>query len=135
MEEAEWVLDAIRGHSVTYPIVIDVENADPEARMENLEVQELTDVVIAFCDRIARAGYTPMIYTNVRWFVTRLDLSRLTQYPKWLARYAARPFFPYDFQIWQYSSIGRVNGIEGDVDLNLCWVDYAASHKSRQSNS
>ena len=34
-------------------------------------------------------------------------------------RYYKVPFYPYRFQIWQYSSKGKVNGINGDVDLNI----------------
>ena len=55
----------------------------------------------------------PMIYCNSRWFTLNLDLSRLTEYDKWFAQYYNRPFFPYDFQIWQYTSAGKVDGIDG----------------------
>ena len=37
----------------------------------------------------------------------------------WIAQYYKVPFYPYRFQIWQYSSKGKVNGINGDVDLNI----------------
>ena len=48
-----------------------------------------------------------------------LDMTKLEEYPKWLAYYQDEFYFPYDFQIWQYSEKGRVDGIKGDVDMNL----------------
>ena len=65
-----------------------------------------------------------MIYGNIEWMMDRLELDRVTQYQKWFAQYYYKPFFPYEFQIWQYSSTGKVPGIEGNVDLNLCFADY-----------
>ena len=67
-------------------------------------------------------GYNPMIYANTRWFVSQMDFSRLDGYSKWLAQYYRTPFFPYQFQIWQYTSSGSVDGIQGNVDLNLCFT-------------
>ena len=37
----------------------------------------------------------------------------------WLAEYNPAPTFTYDFEIWQYSCDGRVDGISGPVDLNM----------------
>ena len=41
------------------------------------------------------------------------------EHPFWLAQYTDYPSFYYDFEMWQYTSSGRVAGISGDVDLNL----------------
>ena len=126
IEEANFVLEAIAPYKVTYPIVLDIEDAASDsARTNLLTAEERTDYTIAFCEEVKKKGYTPMLYCNIRWFMEKLELSRLTGYDKWFAQYFSRPFFPYEFQVWQYSSKGRVDGIKGDVDLNLCFVDYA----------
>lgn len=44
--------------------------------------------------------------------------------PFWLASYRSSPVFYYDFQIWQYTDRGVINGIEGYVDLNLMLTDF-----------
>jgi len=124
VEEAEMTLEALKGYDVTYPVVIDLEDVSDESRTLDMTREEFTDVAIAFCDVIQEAGYTPMIYCNSRWFTTKLDLSRLTEYDKWLAQYYTKPFFPYDFQVWQYTSTGKVDGINGDVDMNISFVRY-----------
>ena len=48
-----------------------------------------------------------------------LDMKQLEEYPKWFAFYQSEFYFPYDYQIWLYSDKGRVDGIEGDVDMNI----------------
>jgi len=124
-EEAQFVLDAIAPYNVTWPIVLDIEEAgDGNARTALLTSDQRTDFIVAFCEKIISAGKRPMLYANIRWFVERMDLTRLTSYDKWFAQYFNRPFFPYAFQIWQYTSSGHVDGIEGKVDLNISFVDY-----------
>ena len=53
-----------------------------------------------------------------------LDMSRLEEYHKWFAYYNTPVYFPYEFDVWQYSSKGRISGIKGDVDLNVCMTDF-----------
>ena len=47
------------------------------------------------------------------------DFQSLRKYMFWLAEYNPAPTFTYDFEIWQYSCDGRVDGISGPVDLNM----------------
>ena len=129
VEEAELAIEALKDYDITYPVAIDLEDVPEESRTSDMTREEFTKVAIAFCERIKEAGYTPMIYCNSRWFTMNLDLSQLTEYDKWFAQYYNRPFFPYDFQIWQYSSTGRVDGIQGDVDLNISFVRYGEEEK------
>ena len=60
-----------------------------------------------------------MIYCNMLWQAFELDLVDLEDYPIWYADYEAYPQTPYHFDIWQYSSEGTVDGIQGNVDLNI----------------
>ena len=66
-----------------------------------------------------------MIYQNKRTSIFKLDLNRLNDYDFWLAEYNTEPTYYYDFDMWQYTSTGRVPGIEGDVDLNISFKDYS----------
>lgn len=124
VEEADFVLDQIRPYNVTYPVVIDVEEIFNDTfRQQDLSKDELTDVVIAFCERIKQAGYTPMIYGNLKYYIGKLDLTRLESYEKWFAYYDDTPYFPYEFSMWQYTEKGSINGINEDVDLNISFKD------------
>lgn len=126
VEEANYVLDAIKDYDVTYPIAIDIEEiANAEGRQEKLSATELTDVIIAFCDTIKNAGYTPMIYSNIRYFAGKVEYERLEDYDKWFASYSSQLYFPYEISMWQYSNTGSVDGISGDVDLNISFKKYS----------
>ena len=59
------------------------------------------------------------MYFNQSLGYLRYDLRELTEYNLWLAEYDTRPDFYYHFDIWQYTHTGRVDGIQGDVDLDL----------------
>lgn len=125
VEEAEFVLDLIEPYDVSYPIVFDLEETGVnDARTEGMTKEEYTKTAVAFCETIREAGYTPMIYGNLKSFMLMLDMKQIEEYDKWFAYYDESVYFPYDFAIWQYSSKGSVNGIGGDVDMNVCMKDY-----------
>lgn len=122
-EEAEFVLDAIEPYDVTYPVVIDVEAVNANnARTADLTKEERTKYCIAFCEMIKKAGYTPMVYGNLKTFMLLLDLEKLEDYDKWLAQYDTEVYYPYDFKIWQYTDKGKVSGIGTDVDVNISFL-------------
>ena len=132
IEEADFVIALLKasGADYTWPIALDLEDAASlDARTAMLSKNERTDIIIAFCDRIKEAGYTPMLYAAIRWYMDEMDISRLTDYNKWFAQYFNRPFFPYEFQMWQYTSSGEVDGVDGNVDLNLCLKNYAEKNE------
>ena len=126
VEEANYVLELIRPYNVTYPVAIDIEAIENDSfRQEKLSASELTDVVIAFCDTIKAAGYTPLIYSNLLYFMDNVELDRLEEYDKWFAGYqTAAPYYPYKYTMWQYTSTGTVPGVSGNVDINICLKNY-----------
>lgn len=120
IEEADFVLENIKDYNITYPVVIDIETINAEGvRSDVLTKEERTELTIAFCDHIREAGYETMIYGNIVSFTQLLDISKLNDYPKWYAFYDNYIYYPYDFDIWQYSESGELPGIQGDVDLNI----------------
>lgn len=120
IEEAEYVLKALEGYELQLPIVYDPELIrDQDARTDNVTGEQFTKNTIAFCERIEEAGFDAMIYSNMVWEAFLFDMTKLQEYPFWYADYEPVPQTPYDFQIWQYSESGKVNGIDGPVDLNI----------------
>lgn len=128
VEEADMVLKYIKDYPIDYPVVIDTEEVTTyDARANILTRKERTDICITFCEHIREAGYLPMIYANTRYMIMGLELERLLSYDKWFAYYGNDCSFPYEFQMYQYSDTGTVDGIEGHVDLNVSFVDYSDS--------
>lgn len=126
IEEAKFVLEHIKNYEISYPVVFDTEEIldDAGARTEGLSADELSKIAIAFCDKIKEEGYTPAIYANLRWFALSLDMAQIKEYDKWYAYYDNRLYFPYKISMWQYTEKGTVNGINGDVDLNISFKDW-----------
>lgn len=125
-EEAQFVLDAIEPYDVTYPVVLDVEAVNQDnARTKDLTKEERTEYCIAFCEMIKQAGYTPMIYGNLKTFMLMLDMEKLEDYDKWFAYYDTELYFPYNVRVWQYTDTGVVDGIDTDVDINISFGDFS----------
>lgn len=122
IEEAEFLIEKIAPYKVDGPVVFDVEKVQAEsARMNELSVEERTEIALAFLQRVEEAGYKPMLYFNTETGIALLDQSKLEKYDKWFAFYGQDIYYPYEFAIWQYSDKGKVSGIEGAVDLNIAF--------------
>ena len=120
IEEAEFVLENLGDYKVDLPIVIDVEeSASSDSRTKDLTKEERTKAVIAFCERIKEAGHEVMIYGNTKSFLIMMDNEKLEDYDKWFAYYKYPLRFPYKMKMWQYTSSGEVDGIEGGTDINI----------------
>ena len=120
VEEAEFVVEQLKNHELQLPVVYDPETIlDKAARTDNVTGEQFTANTIAFCEKISECGYEPMIYCNMKWEAFELDLSRMTDIPIWYADYETYPQTPYQFEIWQYTEKGLIEGINGSVDLNI----------------
>lgn len=127
LEEAKFVLDAIEPYQISCPVVIDMEMADNEnARTINTTQDQFTSAAKLFCDTVKGAGYTPMIYGNLKTFTLMLDLTKLKDYDTWIAYYSVPQYYPYSFSVWQYASEGKIDGIDGKVDLNIGVKDWSS---------
>lgn len=124
VEEAEFVIARIKDYQITYPVYFDTEDiANDAARTDSLSVLERTEIAIAFCEHIRKAGFTPGIYANLKWYTMALDMEKLEEYEKWYAYYDEELYFPYKIDMWQYSENGSVDGIKGGVDMNISFTE------------
>lgn len=127
IEEADFVIELLKGHNITGPVAYDWEMHDSTYRVYGTDPAVASACALAFCNRIAEAGYQPMIYIgNYVGYVKYGEyLDQLSKYPLWFAEYKTTsseklyPTFYYQPNYWQYSSSGSVAGISGNVDCNL----------------
>lgn len=129
--EADFVIETLNGRKLAYPVAFDWENPVPseevsakELRAYGLSGTKATNCAKAFCDRIKEAGYTPCVYTNKTMAYEFFDLEELKDYDLWYAEYQKAPSLYYDFRLWQYTESGQVPGIDGGVDINICFKPY-----------
>ncbi len=122
VEEASMVLKLIREYKLDYPIFIDTEGAGGDGRADGLDVETRTLVCEAFCRTIENAGYRAGVYGSRNWYNNRLETKRLENYCIWLAEYRSVPIYQGYYQMWQYTSKGKVDGIKGNVDMNISYI-------------
>lgn len=131
--EARYVLEAIKGYRVDYPISYDLEYDTLNYASKNgvtIGKRLATDMVKAFCDEINRNGYRAMNYTNQDFLLNKFYMNELTNYPLWYAWYNSK--LNRDCSIWQYSENGQVPGIDGaSVDMNYCYENFFENKKHK----
>lgn len=126
-EEAEYSKEVIGDIALDYPLAYDWEIIpDDDARTDSVSAEQATECAAAFCEKAKQLGYTPAIYSTSRELYFKYDLKKLSNYDIWFSEYADLPSFYYRFSIWQYSKEGVVDGIDGTVDLNLCFTNTAS---------
>ena len=122
-KEADFCLKTIKGYKIDLPVAFDIEDSS----QTHLGKDTLTSIVIAFCDKIKSAGYTPMLYCNPNWLNNYLHKNKLLgKYDLWLAHWGVSAP-SYNCAIWQYSENGSVPGISGSVDMNWIYKDYIST--------
>ena len=131
-EEADVCYSVIKNYSFDFPVYYDMEVS---SQSNSLSKKEITNIALAFCERITSYGYSAGVYANKNWFTNYIDKTQLTNngYAIWLAQYPSGEYAvnPEDYDkssecgVWQYSSKGSVSGISGNVDVNVSYIDYA----------
>lgn len=121
VEEANYTLKLLDGATLDYPIFIDTENGSPKgtgrADRGKLTRAQRTAIIKAFCNTIKAAGYEAGVYASESWFKECLNLTELTYLYLWVAKYSSNtPTIEWD--AWQYTSTGAVDGVKGNVDLS-----------------
>lgn len=130
INEARFCLENIEGFKLEYPVIIDVEGKE-QLKLNN---RQRTDIVKAFCSEIEKHGYYAMFYCNLNWLNNYLYKDELLpKYDLWLAQWNIdKPSCTCG--IWQYSSTGKIDGIDGNVDLDVSYKNYSEIMKSKGLN-
>ena len=124
VEEASLALNILNGTALDLPVYIDMEYSGdyPNGRADKLSAQQRFEIVEAFCTTVKNGGYTPGVYAGQYYFESgALNFSQVSKYNVWLASYTKDQKLPgfSGYNMWQFTSAGTVNGISGNVDLNV----------------
>lgn len=144
VEEATFTANILDKYKITYPVAYDCENYNsPSSRQYGLDKATRSVLAVHFLDTIAARGYTPMFYssksamTNNRdWDMTMLS----ARYKVWAAWYPEQPFpltpactYTGIHHMWQYTDKAVIAGINGGVDMNVAYFDYAGIADAKDS--
>ncbi|NLL77823.1 MAG: hypothetical protein GX235_11370 [Clostridiales bacterium] len=135
VEEASMVINMCKDYDISYPVFIDTEGAGGNGRADGLDVETRTQVCKAFCATVENGGYRAGVYGTRNWFNQMLNMDTLKDYVVWLAEYREVPVYQGYYHMWQYTSGGSVNGIEGKVDFNLSYLKIESTEAEGESKS
>ena len=130
LREAEFFIDRLKWTQWEYPVFIDLE----DKCQKNLTNAQRTEIILTFLHRLQEAGYYTGFYTCLNWQRYKLDMDRLGGHELWIAHWNPTCGCTRPYGIWQYTSDGSVPGIEGRVDMDLCYVDYPSIIKNLHLN-
>ena len=147
-EEAQFLLDIIKGKKFEYPVYFDIED---ERLMANGK-QVLTDVCVEFISILQENGYYGALYTNNNWLTTLLQTDKVTTlFDVWYARYPSlsdgfneaqwsEEKYGKQMTMWQFSKTGHIDGLNFtngkpiSFDLNYAYKDYPTLIKEHRYN-
>ena len=118
--EANTCISIIKGKTFEYPIYYDVELQSQFAKGKSF----CDSITKAFLSKLESAGYYVGLYTSRYPAQTYFSQSVLNKYALWLAEYGSKLNYSGTYGMWQNSSTYKVNGINGNVDHDYCYVDY-----------
>ena len=113
--EAEYFVNLVKPyiHEMKLWAAVDVEDS---AFMGHLSRDEISAIVDTFCKIVKAAGLRPMVYANSWWLNSKFDAPEGV--PVWEANLSISEI-PDRAKVWQHSFTGKVDGISGDVDMNI----------------
>ena len=132
--EANFAAEYAKQYQPIYGIWYDMELP----KQQTLGKQKITQLLRVWCDRVKEVGVPYGIYSNRDWLNNRIDLQQLADANLWYAAYPSvkqkvltdapkdnRQKLSYpQAAIWQWTSKGRIDGIIGNVDMNVCYKDF-----------
>ena len=132
IREAHAFMKVVAGKTFEYPLWFDQEY---EKKIKALSNEKRTEIVKAFCAELEKNGYYTGLYCSRDWLQNYVNAEDLKHLDIWVAAYGSSAGnVPLPYGMWQCSSTGKVNGIMGNVDIDIAYKDYPAIMKKSHLN-
>lgn len=119
LRDAEWVLEQIKDYKVDLPIAFDWESWTTFNSF-SISFYELTSASTAFLNRLEESGYEGLLYSS-KYYLENIWLPQ--DYDIWLAHYTSKTNYKGKYRMWQLCSNGKVDGIKGNVDIDVWYLE------------
>ena len=116
--EVQHTLRMIRTHKPSLGVWYDIEDNNTSGKVSK---QMLTNIINTYCSMIQNEGHRVGVYASVSWLDNKIEAQIKRKYPIWVAQYYNKCEYTGKYDIWQYSSSGKVNGVYGNVDMNYLY--------------
>lgn len=128
--EADVFLSVVKGKQFEFPVYYDVE----EKKQFDLGKEKVSAIMRAFLERVEAAGYFVGLYGSASSLTTHTSDDIKSRYTIWLAHWVNQTSYGSAYGIWQHSEKGRVDGINGNVDLDIGYKDFPTIIKGKGLN-
>ena len=128
--EEDVFLKVIKGKQFEMPVYFDLE----EKKQFDLGKEKVSAIMRAFLERVESAGYFTGLYGSASPLFTHTADDIKSHYTIWLAHWVDRTNYSGAYAVWQYSEKGKVDGISGNVDLDICYKDFPTIIKGKGLN-
>ncbi|MBQ5474976.1 MAG: hypothetical protein IIT65_09870, partial [Lachnospiraceae bacterium] len=125
-QEANFVLEKLKGKTISYPVYIDMEDNTYQAKCSKATLASVCNI---FCNTIKNAGYIPGVYASLSWFNSKIG-TITAEHTKWVAQYYKECQYKGAYDMWQYTSSENVPGIAKNTDVSWCYKDFAKAVES-----
>ena len=114
----DWAFEKLAGKELDLPLYLDME--DKTIAVET--VDSLTKQCNEFAKLVKEKGYRVGVYANVNWLKNELNPSKFDKnLSVWVAQYYKECQYEGKYDIWQYTSSGKVSGVSGNCDMNYLY--------------
>lgn len=128
--EADVFLSVIKGKQFEMPVYFDLE----EKKQFDLGKEQVSAIMRAFLSKVEASGYFVGLYGSASSLTTHTADDIKSRYTIWLAHWVQQTNYNGAYGIWQYSEKGKVDGISGNVDLDICYKDFPTIIKGKGLN-
>lgn len=118
IKHAKWIIDILDGIELDLPIIFDWEEWYNWNNF-NLNFNDINEIADSFLETVNSYGYKGMLYSSKNYLDAIWE--NKNNYPVWLAHYIKNTNYKGDYSIWQLSNVGRIDGINTDVDINVMY--------------
>ncbi len=124
-EQAKWIIEKSKDYKISLPVAFDFEDWQYFSS-QKLSLKDINDIAITFMDTLEENGYKGMNYSSKRYLE---NIWNINKYPVWLAHYTNKTDYSGKYSIWQLCQDGRIEGIKGDVDINVMYENLINTKK------
>jgi GH25 family lysozyme M1 (1,4-beta-N-acetylmuramidase) len=121
-EHARWIAEQVKGYELQMPVAFDWEEF-ANFQKYHMSIKDINDVYAAFADEIEKCGYSAMLYSSKNFLYNIWSEETKSSHPVWLAHFIDRTDYDGEYAIWQASAYGHIPGINGDVDMDIQYLD------------
>ena len=131
-EGLKWAIEKLDGKKFDMPIYLDMEDKD----IQGETVETLTNICNEFANYVKNKGYKAGVYANVNWLKNELNPNEFDKdISVWAAQYYKECQYTGKYDIWQYTSSGKVDGVSGNCDMDYLYNENIIDENENQGES